>query len=147
MKEQNVKEAEVELENAQAESHKPAEEGKKIDVNVLIEKGKKGKLSAEDLDEAMEEMDFDVDSIDKLYEALEDNGIAFDSEISSEEMDAIESEIERDRARWKQTVSRWENEVQGLRNYFKDGARDKRVLDDIQDYFGLTDAEMEEYFG
>lgn len=60
---------------------------------------------------------------------------------------AIESEIERDRARWKQTVSRWENEVQGLRNYFKDGARDKRVLDDIQDYFGLTDAEMEEYFG
>ncbi len=68
---------------------------KQVDVNSLIEKGKKGKLSAEDLDEALEEMDFDVESIDKLYETLEDNGIAFDgSDISNEEMSAIESEVE-----------------------------------------------------
>ena len=67
---------------------------KKIDVSALIEKGKKGKLSAADLDEALEEMNFDAESIDKLYETLEDHGIAFDSDLSSEEMSAIESEVE-----------------------------------------------------
>ena len=72
-----------------------AEKKKKVDMEGLIEKGKKGKLSASDLDEAIEEMDFDADSLDKLYETLEDNGIAFDGEISSEEMSAIESEVER----------------------------------------------------
>ena len=68
---------------------------KKIDVSALIEKGKKGKLSASDLDEALEEMNFDAESIDKLYEALEDHGISFvDSDLSSEEMSAIENEVE-----------------------------------------------------
>ena len=67
---------------------------KKIDVSALIEKGKKGKLSASDLDEALEEMNFDAESIDKLYETLEDNGISFDSDLSSEEMSAIENEVE-----------------------------------------------------
>ena len=67
---------------------------KQVDVNLLIEKGKSGKLSASDLDEAIEEMDFDAESIDKLYETLEDNGIAFEAEISSEELNAIESEVE-----------------------------------------------------
>ena len=68
---------------------------KKSSVDTLIEKGKKGKLSASDLDEALEEMNFDADSIDKLYETLEDNGIAFAGEISTEEMNEIESEVER----------------------------------------------------
>ncbi len=71
------------------------EESKKLNVETLIEKGKKGKLSANDLDEAMEVMDFDVDSIDKLYEALEDNGISFDNDISNEEMNEIEHEVEK----------------------------------------------------
>ena len=68
---------------------------KKSSVDSLIEKGKKGKLSASDLDEAMEEMNFDVDSLDKLYETLEDNGIAFDEELSNEEMNEIENEVEK----------------------------------------------------
>ena len=67
---------------------------KKIDVSALIEKGKKGKLSASDLDEALEEMNFDAESLDKLYETLEDNGISFDNDLSSEEMNAIENEVE-----------------------------------------------------
>ena len=67
---------------------------KKIDVSALIEKGKKGKLSASDLDEALEEMNFDAESIDKLYETLEDNGISFDGDLSSEELSAIENEVE-----------------------------------------------------
>ncbi len=69
------------------------EDEKLQSMNSLLEKGKKGKLSADDLDEALEEMDFDVDSIDKLYETLEDNGISFDAEISGEEMSEIENEV------------------------------------------------------
>ena len=78
------------------EEKEKTEEEKKISMDTLIEKGKKGKLSADDLDEAMEEMDFDAESIDKLYETLEDNGISFNGEeISNEEMNAIESEVEK----------------------------------------------------
>ena len=72
-----------------------SEESKKLKVDSLIEKGKKGKLSASDLDEAMEEMNFDADTLDKLYEELEDNGISFGGEISNEEMSEIESEVEK----------------------------------------------------
>ena len=74
----------------------PAEKDeKKVDVESLIEKGKKGNLSPDDLDEAIQEMDYDVDSIDKLYERLEDNGIVVtDNAISNAEMNEIESEVE-----------------------------------------------------
>jgi len=68
---------------------------KKIDVEVLIEKGKKGDLSTSDLDEAMENMDFDMDSLEKLYEAFEDNGVSLPDEISTTEMNEIEHEVER----------------------------------------------------
>ena len=61
-------------------------------MDSLIEKGKKGKLSQSDLDDVLEEMDFDIDQIDKLYETLEDNGINFDGDLSAEEMSAIENE-------------------------------------------------------
>ena len=71
------------------------EEEKKLQMDSLIEKGKKGKLSASDLDEAMEEMNFDADTLDKLYEELEDNGIAFGSDLSNEEMNEIEHEVEK----------------------------------------------------
>ena len=93
MKEIEAKEVELE-EKQSAEDAKHEADSKKLDV--LIEKGKKkGKLTASDLDEIMEDVDFDADSMDKLYETLEDNGIAFDgSDISSEEMSAIESEVE-----------------------------------------------------
>ena len=71
------------------------QEEKKLNMEELVAKGKKGDLSAEDLDVALEEMDYDLDSIDKLYEALEDSGIPIGDEISSAEMDEIESEVER----------------------------------------------------
>ena len=70
------------------------EEGKGAPgVDALIEKGKRGKLSQHDLDDAMEELDFDVDQIDKMYEELEDNGINFDGDLSDAELSAIESEV------------------------------------------------------
>ena len=65
-------------------------ETKKLDLGELIEKGKKkGSLSASDLDEAMEGLDYDMDSLDKLYEALEDSGIAFGEDIAT-----LENEVE-----------------------------------------------------
>jgi len=72
-----------------------SEEEKKHSMDQLLEKAKKGKLSADEIDEAMETLDFDAESLDKLYETCEDNGISFDEgEISNEEMSAIESEVE-----------------------------------------------------
>lgn len=71
------------------------ENNKKIDIDELIEKGKKNGLSSDDLDEAMEEMNFDMDRLDKLYETLEDNGIPLPSDISSSEINEIEIEVEK----------------------------------------------------
>ena len=71
------------------------EEEKRKSMESLIEKAKKGNLSVHDLDEAIEEVDFDAESMDKLYETLEDHGIAFDGEISTEEMNEIENEVEK----------------------------------------------------
>ncbi len=58
----------------------------------------------------------------------------------------IESEMPRDRERWGSSVEFWESSVQRIRDYFKDGKRDTRVLEDIQAYFGLTDEQMQAYF-
>ncbi len=66
----------------------------KISMDELIEKGKKGALSTTDLDAALETMDYDIDSLDKLYETLEDNGIPLPDDISSAEMSEIEHEVE-----------------------------------------------------
>ena len=70
-----------------------AEGEKKLSMDDLIEKGKKGALSTSDLDEAMESMDFE--DMDKLYAVFEDNGIALPGDISSSEINEIENEVER----------------------------------------------------
>ena len=67
---------------------------KKVDINELIEKGKSGQLSSSDLEVIIEELDFDMESIDKLMETLEDNGIALNAEMSSSDISKIESEVE-----------------------------------------------------
>ena len=101
MKDVNLKEEELEkgtekelpVTDREEQATVAPQSEKKLDMESLIEKGKKGKLSADDLDEAMEEMDFDAESLDKLYETLEDNGIAFEAEMSTEEINKIESEV------------------------------------------------------
>ena len=64
-------------------------------VESLIEKGKKAGISEADLDAALEEMDDDVDGLDKLYESLEDNGISISDELSSDEMEEIQNEVSK----------------------------------------------------
>ena len=87
---ENEETVENEVESAQESSRKE----KKVDINELIEKGKKGHLSSSDLECVIEELDFDMDSLDKLYETLEDHGISIDSDISSSDLSKIESEVE-----------------------------------------------------
>ena len=77
---------------AEKEGQEPV---KKVDVDELIQKGKNGGLSSSDIDEAMEEMNYDMDSLDKLYETLEDNGIALPGDADVSDIDEIESEVER----------------------------------------------------
>lgn len=67
---------------------------KSIDLDSLIEKGKQGKLSSNDLEEVVEEMDFDIESLDKLYDTLENNGITLPGDLSTAELNEIESEVE-----------------------------------------------------
>ncbi len=73
------------------------ENEKKLGVEELILKGKKnnGMLTSADIDEVLEEMDYDMDSLDKLYETLEDNGISLQNEADQNEVAEIENEVAR----------------------------------------------------
>ncbi|NLL91905.1 MAG: RNA polymerase sigma factor RpoD [Ruminococcaceae bacterium] len=62
-------------------------EKKKL-LKELLERGKKlGKLSAKEISEALEELDFDVDQVDKLYESIERNNIEVIDELDETEDD------------------------------------------------------------
>ena len=64
-------------------------------VEDLIEKSKKSGLSEEDFDQALEEMNYDVDELDKLYEALEDSGVSLPGSLSNAEIEEIEKEVSK----------------------------------------------------
>ncbi len=56
-------------------------------------------------------------------------------------------EMEADRAKYNLTVSGWESEIERLKDYFRNGSRDKTVLNGIRQYFNLSDDEMMNCFG
>ena len=64
-------------------------------VEDLIEKSKKSGLSEEDFDQALEEMDYDMDELDKLCEVLEDNGVALPGGLSNAELEEIQQEVSK----------------------------------------------------
>ncbi len=72
-----------------------AEGGESKKVEDLIEKSKKSRLSEEDFDQALEEMNYDTDELDKLYEALEDNGVELPGGLSSAELEEIQAEVSK----------------------------------------------------
>ena len=78
---------------------KQNETANRLDVEELIQKGKKnnGTLSSADIEEVLEEQDFDMESIDKLYELLADNGISLQGDLQNEpdpnEVAEIENEV------------------------------------------------------
>ncbi len=94
MVENEIREDEIFDEFEEKEEEREEKPEKKFDVNELIEKGKKGALSASDLDEMVEKLDYDMDRLRDLYEALEDNGIPLPGEMSNSEINEIESEVE-----------------------------------------------------
>ena len=65
---------------------------KKLNVDELIAKAKEEGLSVSDLEEAMEEFDFDTD---KLYDTLESSGIDINIDIPQSELTEIENEVEK----------------------------------------------------
>ena len=72
-----------------AEENVP-KKGKRLQLNDLIEMGRaKGKLTTQELMDAMEDFDFDPDQVDKLYETLESNNIEIidDLEVSLGDID------------------------------------------------------------
>lgn len=72
------------------------EEVKKVDVQDLIEKGKnKGSLSNSDIMEALEEVDLDIEQIEKLYETLENNGIEVTGYFDNTEFDDQDNNIDQ----------------------------------------------------
>ena len=70
------------------------EENESKKVEDLIEKSKAGRLSEEDLDQAFEEVDYDMDKFGKIYEDLGDNGVALPDNISEAELAELEEEIQ-----------------------------------------------------
>ncbi len=78
------------------ENNDENEEGeKKINVSELIARGKsKGSLTSSEIVEALGEVDYDIDQIDKLYEDLENNGIEVNY-LNSPDFADIESEVEQ----------------------------------------------------
>ena len=92
MEKKNTKIGEIDENNPKALAKAEAEKAAKM--NDLVAKGKKGKLSESDLDAVLEENDYDIDSLDKLYESLEDSGIPL-PELSGSEMSEIENEVEQ----------------------------------------------------
>ena len=63
-------------------------------VAELIEKGKKGELSAEDYDQALEEINYDTAKLEKLYADLEDSGVSISESLSDIELAEFEKEIQ-----------------------------------------------------
>jgi len=68
----------------------------KMTLEELIEHAKqKGSISNSEIMEALDDLDYDVDQIDKLYETLEGMGIEIKGYLDSQEYEEIENEIEQ----------------------------------------------------
>jgi len=70
---------------------------KKFDIRELIERGKAqgGRLTNGEIMESMEDVDFDIEQIEKIYETLENAGIEIIGYLDTPEFEEIENEVER----------------------------------------------------
>ena len=67
---------------------------KKTPFKALIEKGKAaGKLSTQEIDSAIIDMDLDIEELDKLYETLESNNIEIIDDLSSASLESFDVDI------------------------------------------------------
>ena len=49
---------------------------KKMDVNELIEQTNSSSINSSDIMEVLEDIDYDIEQMEKMYETLEGNGVA-----------------------------------------------------------------------
>ena len=69
---------------------------KKFDVRDLIERGKaKGSISNAEVMEALEDVDYDIEQMERIYEMLESNGITVTGYLDAPEYEQIENEVEQ----------------------------------------------------
>ncbi len=69
---------------------------RKSPFKSLIEKGKNtGKLTTQEIDSAIVEMNLDVEELDKLYETLESNNVEIIDDLSSEAMENFDIDISK----------------------------------------------------
>ena len=90
-------EKENNINNTVPEINMPVGNGeKKFDIRELVEKGKaKGSLSQSEIMEAFEDVDYDIEQVEKLYEVLEGMGIEVTGYLDTPEFQAIENDVER----------------------------------------------------
>ncbi len=71
------------------------EEKKQKVINALVEKGKaQGKLSTNDIDTAIVEIDLDIDELDKLYDTLESNNIEIIDDLGDAALESLNFDVE-----------------------------------------------------
>ncbi len=69
---------------------------KKMSIKALIEKGKanNGKLTTQDIDTAILEMDFDIEELDKLYETIENQNIEIIDDFNPDDLENLDFNID-----------------------------------------------------
>ena len=69
---------------------------KKTSIKALIEKGKanNGKLTTQDIDTAILEMDFDIEELDKLYETIENQNIEIIDDFNPDSLENLDFNVD-----------------------------------------------------
>ena len=77
------------------EEHAPVKKDKSTLITDLVEQGRaKGKLTAQEIMDAMEQFDFDPEQMDKLYEQLEAHNVEVIDDFATVELDNLEFSLE-----------------------------------------------------
>ena len=95
MSEELKKKDEAAIEPAAAAAETPAKKDKKTQINELIELGKnKGKLTTQEILDALEDLDFDPEQMDKLYDSLESQNIEIIDDFGDAAFDDLDLVLE-----------------------------------------------------
>jgi hypothetical protein len=61
--------------------------------------------------------------------------------------DMIRPEIERDRVRWGIRQGKWYDNLEELKDYFRNGRRDTAYVNDLMSFFGLSASQLVSQYG
>ena len=76
------------------DNNMPAQE-KKSPFKVLLERGKAtGKLTSQEIDQALIDMDIDIEELDKFYETLENQNIELIDDLSNIDLESVDFEMD-----------------------------------------------------